>query len=151
VLLRSYLAISLAWWIAIGRPPLHIGEFFAADTAHPAPSGTQPTLHKHALSSPNGISNPWLPIIQDAIMHPDDHVPKCLRALFHYGTLYGARPRGFFASTELDGAERLDGTLFVRAAGLTMQRLSRPMDKVPKLQIYWDRRTFIPGAPEDSY
>ena len=31
----------------------------------------------------------------------------------------GARAAGDFAGTELEGAKRLDGTLFIRAAGLT--------------------------------
>ncbi|KAF9230922.1 hypothetical protein BU15DRAFT_83025 [Melanogaster broomeanus] len=38
------------------------------------------------------------------------------RAFAHSNTLYGLRPAGYFAGTELEGAELLDGSLFVRAA-----------------------------------
>ncbi|KAK7026431.1 hypothetical protein VNI00_015666 [Paramarasmius palmivorus] len=135
ILLRSYFAISLAWFIALGRPTLDIQGFFGSEATR--------TLKKEP--------NPWLPIIENAITHPDDHIPKCQRALLHYATLYGTRPRGSFAETELPGAEILDGTLFVRAARLTMERVGRERKDAPKLQIYWDRRTFIEGAEEDSY
>ncbi len=60
------------------------------------------------------VPNPWFAIIQQAAVHPDDHLCKIQRAFVHYATLYGARPRGEpdFSQTELKGAEKLDGTLF---------------------------------------
>jgi len=41
--------------------------------------------------------------------------------------LYGNREAGRpdFKGTELEGAERLDGSLFIRVAGLTDERLGR--------------------------
>ncbi|KAG1810528.1 hypothetical protein EV424DRAFT_1542900 [Suillus variegatus] len=48
-----------------------------------------------------------------------EHHPKIQRAFPHFSTIYGIRPKGYFAETELDGAEELDGSLFVRAAVLT--------------------------------
>ena len=57
-------------------------------------------------------------------MHPDEHLCKVQRALMHYGEVYGGKTPGDFAGLkELGGAEKLDGTLFVRAAGLTAGRL----------------------------
>lgn len=53
------------------------------------------------------------------MMHLSEHHPKIQRAFPHFSTIYGIRPKGYFAETELDGAEELDGSLFVRAAVLT--------------------------------
>ncbi|KAI6147673.1 hypothetical protein BKA82DRAFT_1003581 [Pisolithus tinctorius] len=64
-------------------------------------------------------SNPFLPIIQSFILHPNNHLPKIQRSFAHFSTLYGNRPAGYHKGTELEGAELLDGSLFVRAALLT--------------------------------
>lgn len=53
------------------------------------------------------------------MMHPSEHHPKIRRAFAHFSTIYGIQPKGYVAETELDGAEELDGSLFVRAAVLT--------------------------------
>lgn len=53
------------------------------------------------------------------MMHPSEHHPKIQRAFAHFSTIYGIQPKGYVAETELDGAEELDGSLFVRAAVLT--------------------------------
>lgn len=128
ILLRSYFTVSLAWWIARGRPGFDIRGFFADDTAYPLPSGTLPTPPKWALPSPSSsistTPNPWFHLIQRTVIDPDDHLCKLVRALAHYGRIYGARSAGLpdFSGTELPGAEKLDGTLFIRAAGLTCSR-----------------------------
>ncbi|KAG7087842.1 hypothetical protein E1B28_013780 [Marasmius oreades] len=155
LLLRSHFVVCLTWWVAIGKAHLDIPAFFAADTAHPGPSGTRPTVNKRALPAPQSPiainPNPWTYIIQQAITHPDDHVPKLLRALMHFSVLYGEREAGFFGGTELRDADKIDGTLFIRAAGLTVERLTREFREVPDEQVYWDRKTYIPGAPHGSY
>jgi hypothetical protein len=57
--------------------------------------------------------------------------------------VYGTRPAGLadFKDSGLPGAESLDGTLFIRAAGLTIDRLSRGAkdDSAP----FWDREGFF--------
>ncbi|KAL0576096.1 hypothetical protein V5O48_005870 [Marasmius crinis-equi] len=157
LLLRAFFVHVLAWWVLIGKPPLDIPRFFSDpdNTPHPAPPSPQPSPNPHALPAPDSPvatnPNPWTWLIQQAIVHPDDHFPKCQRALYHYAQLYGARPKGYWSGTELEGVEEMDGSLFVRAAGLTQKRVGRPFEKVPKLQIYWDRKSYIPGAPHDSY
>ncbi|KAF9263179.1 hypothetical protein L218DRAFT_902653 [Marasmius fiardii PR-910] len=155
LLLRAHFAICLTWWVAIGKPYLDIPAFFAADTANPGPSGPHPTVNSRALPSPDSPiaknPNPWTYTIQQALTHPDDHVPKLLRALLYYSTVYGATEASSFAGTELKGADSIDGTLFIRAAGLTVERLGREFKDVPPIQVYWDRKTFIPGAPHFSY
>ena len=130
LLLRSYLFASLVWWVARGRPELNIKAFYAATSAHPIPFGRRPTPHKDSLLSDDPkavVPNPWFPIVENAIVHPDDHLPKAQRAFAHYATLYGSREAGLadFKETELADADKLDGTLFVRAAALTEKRMGR--------------------------
>ncbi|KAF9235886.1 hypothetical protein BU15DRAFT_77493 [Melanogaster broomeanus] len=105
-LLRSYLTSVLTWWVARGRPALNFKSFMAAfPTVPDAPkSKTPPTTET------SSILNPFLPIIQSALAHPNDHYAKIQRAFAHSNTLYGLRPAGYFAGTELEGAELLDGS-----------------------------------------
>ncbi|KAF9230920.1 hypothetical protein BU15DRAFT_83023 [Melanogaster broomeanus] len=95
---HAYLTSVLTWW----NPPSRI----PSNQRHPTIEGTP-------------IPNPFLPIIQSVLTHPNDHRAKIQRAFAHFNTLYGLRRAGYFAGTELEGAELLDGSLFVRAAVLT--------------------------------
>lgn len=90
-----------------------------------------------SLAAGKSGANPWFPVLQEAILHPDDHLCKIQRAFLHFASLYGTTsPPGSFAGTELEGAELLDGTLFVRAAGLTARRADTSLDGD---EIFWDR------------
>ncbi|KAG2151107.1 uncharacterized protein EDB93DRAFT_1240158 [Suillus bovinus] len=109
LLLRGYFASTLGWWITRGFPKLDIQGFLNA-TSH--------------LSSETKVANPFLDIVQSAITHPNNHLLKCQRALAHFSSLYGARPKGTFCGTELEGAEALDGSLFLRVARLTEEYMS---------------------------
>lgn len=127
-LLRGYFAACLGWFIGRGRPQLDIAGFFNnPDTLHPTAPGPQPTPHDGANPSPSApeavTPNSWLPIIQSTLAHPDDHLCKLQRALSEYSTYFGLTPPGTFKDTELKDAELIDGTLFVRAAGLTLSVL----------------------------
>ncbi|KIK66449.1 hypothetical protein GYMLUDRAFT_218552 [Collybiopsis luxurians FD-317 M1] len=153
LLLRTYFAISVSWWILQGRASPDIASFMTAKDIirnnQPHPSFTGPSPHSHALSSTPSIStnpNPWLPMIQQAAVHPDDHFPKILRALAYFALLYGGRKAGEkdFLETELAGAEMLDGTLFVRAAALTARRLEHT--EADEYLTYWDRLGFFEGS-----
>ena len=120
ILLRGYFTISLVWYIGRGRPAIPIREFYEATTDRPTQPGEPHVAPADTALTPEDVSpNPWLPIIQTTLVHPAEHLCKLQRALMHDATLYGARAPGDFADTELEGAERLDGTLFIRAAGLT--------------------------------
>lgn len=144
LLLRSYFAVCLTWWVARGRAGFDIPKFFAADTAHPVTGGPVPPPHPKALpakgSAKASTPNAWLPIVQNSIVMPDDHLPKLQRALAHYGTLYGTRTAGLsdFLDTELEGAEKLDGTLFLRAAGLTNGKLAGVGEDDSIQEKLWD-------------
>ena len=116
LLLRAYLSTVLTWWVGRGRPALNIKSFMTSTPTQPA----VPARDGETKTSTEGHDNPFLPILQSAILHPNDHLPKIQRSFSHFSALYGRRPTGFFKDTELEGAELLDGSLFVRAAVLTM-------------------------------
>lgn len=60
--------------------------------------------------------------------------------------MYGDRKAGEadFAQTELKGAEMLDGTLFVRVAGLTTKRVHDINGD--EFSAYWDRPGYFPDG-----
>ncbi|KAG2130381.1 hypothetical protein DEU56DRAFT_740645 [Suillus clintonianus] len=122
MLLRSYFASTLAWWITRGFPQPDIQGFLDATSS---------------LSSDGKVANPFLNLIQSTILDADDHMLKIQRAFAHFSSLYGTRPKGYFKDTELEGAEALDGSLFFTAARLTDEYIIRDA-KV------WDRE----GASE---
>jgi len=108
MLLRAYFTTALAWLISRGGPRLDIHRFLDATSLSPSSEDEVPSR-----------ANSFLDIIQSGITHPDDHMLKIQRAFAHFSSRYGGRPKGYFKGTELEGAEALDGTLFLRAARLT--------------------------------
>ena len=62
--------------------------------------------------------------MQTTLLHSDNHLAKIQRALAHFDSLYGTTSPGRFKDLEgLDGAEVLDGSIFIRVAVLTQDRL----------------------------
>ncbi|KAK0451383.1 uncharacterized protein EV420DRAFT_714767 [Desarmillaria tabescens] len=141
LLLRSYMAVTFAWWISCGRPSFDIPKFFEADIDE---SRAMVPNESPAIATDGNLSstpNPWFAIIQQALFHPDDHLCKTQRALAYYAALYGTRPGGQadFTGTELPGAEKLDGTLFLRAAQLTAKHFElRRGEKYTVETPLWD-------------
>ncbi|KAJ3501586.1 hypothetical protein NLJ89_g9273 [Agrocybe chaxingu] len=133
-LLRAYFSISLTWYIARGRPALNIKAFFSNPTSPYSQFAITP--------------NPWLQIIQSTLVHPDDHVGKLQRALAEYGALWGHVGKGYFKGTELKDAELIDGTLFIRTAGLNAGRVGWVREGEPQLteSTAWDYRGLFPAA-----
>ena len=138
LLLRYYFIACIAAFIRRGRPNLNIKALYESqEIAYPILGGKLPTPDEKSLplpgADPNRIKattpNPWLPIIQASLSHPSEHLVKLQRALAHLNTLFGARGPGANegglkgAAQELDGAELLDGTLFIRIAGLTAKKM----------------------------
>lgn len=126
LLLRTYFASALAVWISRGRPPIPITSFYERSSPNLPPPGPKPTPAKETLAVETSIyPNTWLPILQSTILHPNEHLCKLQRALAHYSALYGTTEAGTWKKEgiELEGLEKLDGTLFARVAGLTMGRL----------------------------
>ncbi|KAG2153340.1 hypothetical protein DEU56DRAFT_480362 [Suillus clintonianus] len=117
--LRVYFASAVASWISRGRPCLNFKRFFESTSPMPNPPNNLAPPVDSVLTQDAQPPNPFLPLIQSSIMHPNDHHLKIQRAFAHFSAVYGTRPRGYFSGTELDGAEELDGSLFLRAAVLT--------------------------------
>ena len=140
---RTYFLTLLVCYIIQGRPDLPISEFFANVSAAPSPPGPHPTPSTDVCNSGPGKTsklkegwlaagghtvltpNPWLPIIQSTLVHPDEHLCKAQRALLHFSSLLGGTRKGAFKDLEkeLPGAQQLDGTLFIRASVLTANKL----------------------------
>lgn len=166
LLLRGYLRVALAYYLGRGRPALPIASFYASSSPIPAPPGPTPTpapetllVDKHTAEAKALIitPNPWLGITQSTLVNPNEHLPKLQRSLLHMAQLYGTRPAGYWAKEEgLEGAELLDGTLFVRIAGLTAGQLgwmregqdkgSWAMDDGPDVEEQLRERAAGPGA-----
>jgi len=142
LLLRTYLGVCLVWYLARGKPHLDIEAFFQDSSTLKSLTGPASlTGPSHNIPAATAHSpNPWAQIVQQAIVHPDDHLPKLQRTLAHYAQVYGNREAGYFKDCELKGAEKIDGTLFVRAANLTAFRTNRKREG--EQASYWDRRGF---------
>ncbi|RPD56815.1 hypothetical protein L226DRAFT_469036 [Lentinus tigrinus ALCF2SS1-7] len=125
ILLRTYLLNTLALYVARGRPALPVADFFDSVTPTPSPPSDPPKPSDGTLNPENPTANAWLALVQSTVMHPDDHLCKLQRSLAHFASLYGSAPAGHLKElgVELDGAEKIDGSLFVRVAGLSMDRL----------------------------
>lgn len=147
-LLKAYFATSAAWYISQGNGPILIEEFYVATNdrltsppAVPAP----PDAKRKPHSAPGG---PWGRIIANAIAYPEEHVPKTVRSLAVFATRWGGRPAGYFAGGDedgLEGRELLDGTLFVRTASLTLDRLGWAHESGKEL-CDWDRESYATGG-----
>lgn len=76
-------------------------------------------------------SNPFLDIVQSAIIHQESHVAEFQRTMKHWARLYGLKgpkdPR--LIATGFKDADMLDGTLFLRVAELTKDRTERPREE----------------------
>jgi len=64
----------------------------------------------------------WTAVIASAADHPDGLVARVVRALAFAGSLYGHTPAGQYRCA-LAGTESMDGSIFVRTAGLVLDSL----------------------------
>lgn len=140
-MLRAHLAIALGYWVSRGRPPFDVRGFYESVSATPAVPVPDPKPDGATLDRGTLVQNPWLNVLQSTLPHPDEHLLKLERALSHYAALYGDRPKGHWAGTELDGAEELDGSVFVRVAGASLKRLGMVREGEPGHG--WDRGGFF--------
>ncbi|KAI9455663.1 hypothetical protein BJY52DRAFT_1121741, partial [Lactarius psammicola] len=136
LLFQTYFAVSAAWYIMRGCHALPVADFYTATEAQlfaPSRAGSDAGLTRAPGSA-------WPRVIQSAVRFQDEHAPKIARALADFAAHWGTRTPGYFSALAatgeedkvrtgaaevpaLEGIERLDGTLFVRVAGLTFDRL----------------------------
>ena len=128
---RAYLSQVLMYVILRGRPRID-AELIMTYTANPLPPGV-PKLKPDSsvLGDPNDPAsvNPWPAIIAEIIYAPETHIIKAIRALYYASQKYGYTSAGGVPGA-LNGKEethtgigKVDGTLFIRAAGVAMDTL----------------------------
>jgi len=129
-LLRSFLSVIILVVLARGRPRIE-PELLMTYTATPRPPASALKASRSAVGSPTNDEdyNPWPAILADVIYHPDPHVIKTIRSLAYAAREYGATPAGEAIGAFISGKEGVeshkgmavvDGTIFVRAAGMVM-------------------------------
>lgn len=154
LLFRTHLCTVLALWITKQKPSLRIKEFMVSTTLSPHdPSANIKASHKpvkDTLTAEIATPNPWLPLSQSVLEHPDEHLCKIIRSLMHWANLFGSRPAGYWTGgkEQLEGIEAMDGTLFLRVAGLTMGELG--WMKEGQVPGEWDH-SLPPGMPARVY
>jgi len=149
-LLQAYVTNASGYMMIRGRPKID-GKLIMAASAHPhppSPSKSVAATKSDAIGNPNDPShaNPWLDIIRAALYAPDSHVPKTIRTLVYGAQKYGDTPAGGVpGAIGKDGKETLpglalvDGTFWVRAAGVVSDVLGW-IDEEGKLsEGDWDR------------
>lgn len=101
------------------------------------------------------MPNPWYPILENALVHPNEHLCKVQRALAHWGTLYSHREAGFvMESLYKDGVDvdpnyaYLDGSVFLRVAWLTSAALGW-VNRGEKNSEEWNYQAFEKKAYDD--
>ena len=159
LLLRAYLSSTTLWLLTRPCPSATsleaaIPAFYAATDSLLAPP---PASHAYApgrppkrefidptkqKTMPAGV-RAWPRVFTSSACHPNEHLPKLVRSLGALDTWYGRRARGDYGGA-LKGAEHLDGTLFLRCALVTMERLGWAAEEGPK--VLWDRDGYRSAA-----
>ncbi|KAJ3566537.1 hypothetical protein NP233_g6943 [Leucocoprinus birnbaumii] len=135
-LIRHYVPTMIVLMLARGRPLIR-ANLVQDWTETPRPAGWDKVLgiNKDKDSGVGDMKkdedyNPWPSLIQGATHHPDMHLAKAMRTLILASQKYGAtgpgevigafRPGKAGREETFKGTSQLDGTLFVRAAGVLM-------------------------------
>jgi Questin oxidase-like len=123
-LLHAYFMAVLSFYTLIRCPTLDFAGFYAH----------QPANASESQSQTNDKANPWLPLVQDAIEHHDEHLTKTQRALFAWASHFGSKTFASLAhsgagkaSAGIKGLELLDGNLFLKTAQLTTLCVGPPV------------------------
>ena len=129
-LLRAYIQVLGVLIMIRGRPRID-AKLLMSYTDNPNPPNSN---LKNTTAQPNAIGvedvNPWNAIVAEAIHSPDSHVLKSLRSLIYGAENYGSLGKGELIGTYgPDGKEthtgiaEVDGSVFIRAAGMMMDTL----------------------------
>ncbi|KAJ7259148.1 hypothetical protein B0H12DRAFT_1109066 [Mycena haematopus] len=130
-LLQGYARTSALYVLLRGRPRINI-PLLMSYTEFPRPPAHAPPGGSDALGGPNtaGETDPWLAIVQNALHHKDAHVLKVVRALYYCAVNYGGKvPGSAIGARDEKGGEThvgtgvMDGTIFVRAAGVLTETM----------------------------
>ena len=147
-LLKAYLATCAGWYISRGNIALPIKDFYNATSDRLTAPPAAPAPPSAPLKPLSARGNPWERIIMNGVAHPDGHLAKAVRSFSAFATRWGGRPTGYYAGGGeggLEGREVLDGTLFVRAAALTLDRLGWAHESGKSLGDWDLRRSQVMG------
>ncbi|KAF9058210.1 hypothetical protein BJ165DRAFT_1540460 [Panaeolus papilionaceus] len=155
---RGFVVHVLLITLARGRPRIDPGLAMEAKAIPRPPVASNARAGKTAIGDPtdDGDYNPWPALIDGVQYHSDAHVVKAMRTLLYAAQQYGATPAGSVPGAFRDpdgeklnemskrkgeethvGIGKVDGTLFVRSAGVlmdTMGWLGHGQD-----EGHWDR------------
>ncbi|OCF42806.1 hypothetical protein I317_03408 [Kwoniella heveanensis CBS 569] len=136
VLLRAYTLVALHTALARGKPRINSTLLMSYDAFPTAPGSESLVKPKKGkiIGDPEKKEsrNGWLDVVESSLAYTDSHVPKAIRSLLHFSNHYGAYPPGSFIGTYLAGGQthetipglaQVDGSVFIRAAGMIMQQL----------------------------
>ena len=132
-LLNAYIPVLVLITLTRGRPRIN-PELLMSYTDVPRPpvsAAKEPNSASLGDTQSDSDYNPWPVMIEAVQYHPDSHVPKALRTLIFASQKYGDKAPGkaigaFYrdsGSETHNGTGKMDGTIFVRAAGLVMDTL----------------------------
>ena len=115
IFLKAKFAVDLLYYVACGRPKLDLNYLF----------------NEYQVSKEHSYldaQNPWLPLINKCLTHPDEHVPKTIRALVY--------------AEKFDNAQGKDKLPYLKIAQMTMDALF-PAEKKDWVhdgigwEVYW--------------
>ena len=138
-LLNAYVHVLVLTTLTRGRPRIN-PELLMSYTDIPRPpisAGKSSEPNNTSLGNPQNDTdyNPWPAMIEAVQYHHDSHVSKTLRTLIFASQNYGDKAPGtaigaFYRHGDDDsrvethkGSGKMDGTIFVRAAGLVLDSL----------------------------
>lgn len=134
-LVRAMLPVILMYVTVRGRPRID-PALLMSYSATPRPPTRQGLAScqrsPDALGDPaqDEYVNPWPEIVAGVLHAPDAHTVKAVRTLYYAAQKYGTTPAGgAIGAFRRDGTEThrgtadMDGTIFVRAAGVVMDTL----------------------------
>lgn len=149
-LLRGYFSNVVLLSIVRGRPVIKPNLLMSyTDVPRPPVKVDMPAPHPSHLGdeSKDEFYNPWPAMIAAGLPYPDSHHPKVMRSLVyaaqHYGDVAPGKAIGaFLRGSTIEshpGTATMDGTIFVRAAGMVMDYMRWTAYGEPPLESDWDR------------
>lgn len=131
-LLRAFVPVLLIYLTIRGRPRIDAGLVMSYTDAPRPPNERAPEADASAIGSSQDAAdfNPWPGIISSVLYAPDAHTLKAIRVLYYAAQRYGRHAPGSVIGafdTKVrethEGIAKVDGSIFVRAAGVVMETL----------------------------
>ncbi|RPD62419.1 hypothetical protein L226DRAFT_611012 [Lentinus tigrinus ALCF2SS1-7] len=132
-LLRAFVPVILMYLTVRGRPRIDPGLLMSYSAFPQPPSaGSPPLPDASSVGDPRSAADAssWPAIVASVLHAPDAHTVKAVRSLYYAAQRYGRTPPGgAIGAFDAEGGEthegmaQVDGTIFVRAAGVVMDTL----------------------------